>query len=172
MARMDHLFTPWRYAYVTTADKATGCLFCDAQRAENDRSAWVLHRATHCFVILNAYPYTSGHVMIAPYAHLDELRKLPAEAAREMMEMAQRIESVLREVYQPDGLNLGMNIGKAAGAGVASHVHLHILPRWMADSSFMTAVGETRILPESLEITYERLQPFFGTQKEELKRQK
>lgn len=161
MRGMDHLFTPWRYAYVSSADKAPGCIFCDALAGADPRAAWLLHRGEHCFIMLNAFPYTSGHVMIAPYAHVDELRKLPAEAAHEMMDLAQRLESILRELYNPDGLNLGMNIGKAAGAGVAAHIHLHMLPRWTGDSSFMTAVGETRVLPESLDITYDRLKPFF-----------
>lgn len=169
---MDHLFTPWRYAYITTADRATGCLFCEAQKVTDDRAAWVLHRGAHCFVMLNAFPYTSEHVMVAPYAHVDELRKLPTEAANEMMALTQRMETVLRELYKPDGLNVGMNIGKAAGAGVAGHIHMHALPRWIADSNFMTAVGETRVLPESLEITYGRMKPYFGSRKEEVRSKK
>jgi len=108
-------------------------------------------------VVLNTYPYTAGHIMIVPFAHLDELQKLPADAAHEVMDLAQRMERILRKLYTPDGINLGMNIGKAAGAGVAGHIHLHALPRWVADANFMTVVGETRVLPESLDRTYERI---------------
>ena len=153
---MDYLWTPWRYAYVTTADKTPGCVFCEQQK-KNDREAWIVHRARHNFIILNTFPYTSGHVMIVPYEHVDELQKLPPETTAEMMELCRRMEGVLREVYRPEGINLGMNIGKAAGAGVAGHVHMHMLPRWTADSNFMGTVGETRVLPEALETTYKRL---------------
>jgi ATP adenylyltransferase len=153
---MDYLWTPWRYAYVTDADKAADCVFCAAPQ-ETDEKARIVHRATHCYIILNTYPYTNGHVMIVPYVHLDELQKLPAEAANEMMALSQRMESVLRSLYRPDGINLGMNIGKAAGAGVAGHIHMHILPRWVADANFMSVVGETRVLPEAQHVTWERI---------------
>ncbi|MFZ0478407.1 MAG: HIT domain-containing protein [Terriglobales bacterium] len=153
---MDYLWTPWRYAYVTGADRATACIFCDAPKL-TDEQARIVHRGTHCFVILNTYPYTNGHVMIVPYAHLDELQKLPSAAADEMMALTQRMEVVLRSLYRPDGLNLGMNIGKAAGAGVAGHIHMHILPRWVADANFASVIGETRVLPETLEVTWQRI---------------
>ena len=123
----------------------------------NDEKARIVHRGQQCFVILNTYPYTPGHVMIVPYAHLDELQKLPSEAASEMMVLSQRMESVLRDLYQPDGINLGMNIGKAAGAGIAGHIHMHVLPRWVADANFVSVVCETRILPETLDVTWERM---------------
>src|SRR5271169_6471843 len=154
---MDYLWTPWRYAYVSTAEKASSCVFCDAVKAGDDAKALIIYRGQHCFVILNAYPYTPGHVMIVPYAHLDELQKLPREAAHEMMGLSQRMESVLRELYRPDGINLGMNIGKAAGAGIAGHIHMHVLPRWVADANFLSVIGETRILPEMLEVTWGRM---------------
>jgi len=154
---MDYLWTPWRYAYVSTAEKASGCVFCYAVNAGDDEKARIVHRGQHCFVILNTFPYTPGHVMIVPYAHLDELRRLPPEAAREMMELSQRMETVLRELYRPDGINLGMNIGKAAGAGIAGHIHMHVLPRWVADANFLSVVGETRVLPETLEETWKRM---------------
>jgi len=153
---MDYLWTPWRYTYVAGVDHVTGCVFCDAPKL-SDEQAQILHRGRHNFIIINAYPYTSGHVMVVPYAHLDQLQNLPREAAEEMMLLAQRMESVLREVYHPDGVNLGMNIGKAAGAGVAGHIHMHVLPRWIADANFMTVVGETRVLPETLETTWKNL---------------
>jgi ATP adenylyltransferase len=153
---MDHLWTPWRYAYVTGADRTNSCIFCDAPKA-SDEEARIVHRGTHCYIILNTYPYTNGHVMIVPYAHLDELHKLPADAAAEMMALTQRMESALRPLYHPDGVNLGMNIGKAAGAGVAGHIHMHILPRWVADANFVSVIGETRVLPESLDVTWKRI---------------
>jgi ATP adenylyltransferase len=153
---MDYLWTPWRYAYVTGADAAPGCIFCDAPK-QTDEKALIVHRGTHCYVILNTYPYTNGHVMIVPYAHLDELRKLPSEAAQETMVLSQRMEGVLRNLYRPDGINLGMNLGKAAGAGVAGHIHMHILPRWVADANFVSVIGETRVLPEALEVTWQRI---------------
>jgi ATP adenylyltransferase len=159
---MDYLWTPWRYAYVSGAEKATGCIFCDLPKLGDDRKARIVHRGHDCYVILNTYPYTSGHVMIVPFAHLDELQKLPTAAAQEMMALAQKMEGVLRAVYHPEGINLGVNIGAAAGAGIAGHVHMHVLPRWTADSNFMTAVSETRVLPEALDTSYERLKSAIG----------
>jgi len=154
---MDYLWTPWRYAYVSTAEKVSSCVFCDAVNAGDDEKVRIVYRGQHCFVILNAFPYTPGHVMIVPYAHLDELQKLPSEAAGEMMALSQRMETILRELYHPDGINLGMNIGKAAGAGIAGHIHMHVLPRWVADANFVSVVCETRILPETLDETWKRM---------------
>jgi len=154
---MDYLWTPWRYAYVSSAGKTPGCVFCDAVNIGDDAKAGIVYRGERCFVILNAYPYTPGHVMVVPYAHLDELQHLPSEAAHEMMDLSQRMETVLRELYHPDGINLGMNIGKAAGAGIAGHIHMHVLPRWVADANFLSVVGETRILPETLDVTWKRI---------------
>jgi ATP adenylyltransferase len=127
----------------------------------DDERALIVHRGRHNFVVLNAFPYTSGHSMVVPSQHLDRLSKLPAESLSEMTELTQRLEAILFEIYHPDGVNLGMNIGKAAGAGVASHVHMHVLPRWVADANFMTVVGETRVLPELLSETYSRLKQAF-----------
>jgi ATP adenylyltransferase len=154
---MEHLFTPWRYTYITTADKGDGCVFCTKVAEHDDRHSLIVHRGQYCFIILNAYPYTNGHVMVVPYTHEDELQKLSPEAAQEMMALTRRMEGVLRRLYRPDGINLGMNIGKAAGAGVAGHIHMHVLPRWVADANFMTVIGEVRLLPESLETTWERI---------------
>jgi ATP adenylyltransferase len=159
---MDYLWTPWRYTYVSGSDKTSGCIFCDLPRIGDDAKARIVYRGPNCYVILNTFPYTSGHVMIVPFAHLDELQKLPVETAHEVMDLAQRIERVLRHLYVPDGINMGVNIGKAAGAGVAGHIHMHALPRWVADANFVTVVGETRILPESLETTYERIRGALG----------
>jgi len=154
---MDYLWTPWRFQYITSAGKTPGCVFCEKAAEKDDRRALIVHRARHCFIILNAFPYTSGHAMVVPYAHLDSLQTLPEDARNEMMDLTQKLEGVLRKLYNPDGINLGMNIGKAAGAGVAGHIHMHVLPRWAGDSSFMTTVSETRVLPEDLETTWERM---------------
>src|SRR5215472_2765497 len=158
---MDFLFTPWRYAYVTAAAKPGECAFCGILQAQNDEQNLVVHLSDRCFVILNAFPYTSGHTMVVPYEHVDELQKLSTPAAQEMMVLTQKLEGVLRALYRPDGINLGMNLGKAAGAGVAAHIHMHILPRWVADVNFMTSVGETRVLPEDLTTTYKRIKEKF-----------
>jgi ATP adenylyltransferase len=154
---MDYLWTPWRYAYVSATPKTTSCIFCDLPKLGDDVQARIVLRGQHCYIVLNTFPYTPGHVMVVPFSHLDELQKLPVEAAHEMMALSQRMERVLRQLYNPDGINLGMNIGKAAGAGVAGHIHMHVLPRWFADANFVSVVGETRILPETLDITYERI---------------
>ena len=158
---MDYLWTPWRYVYVSSVDKTDGCIFCLLLNLGDDEKALIVHRARFNFIVLNAYPYTSGHVMVVPYEHVDRLNLLPDGAANEMMELTRRLETILSETYHPDGVNLGMNIGKAAGAGVAGHIHMHVLPRWVADASFMTVVGETRVLPEALEETYRRLKQRF-----------
>jgi ATP adenylyltransferase len=187
---MDTLWTPWRYQYVSTNDSSTrkgvppllaawpgdtGCVFCNLLEASSyaaangltaedaDRAANIVYRGEQCFICLNAFPYNSGHVMILPYAHVDELARLEPSAAQEMMTLAQRLEQVLRKIYRPDGINLGMNLGKAAGAGVIGHLHLHMLPRWLGDTNFMTVIGETRVLPESLEVTWGRLHAAFLT---------
>ena len=159
---MDYLWTPWRYAYVTTAEKTSGCVFCDLPKLGDDAQAHIVLRGQYCYIVLNTFPYTPGHVMIVPYVHLDELQKLPVEAAHEMMDLCQRMEKILRQLYTPDGINLGMNIGKAAGAGVAGHIHMHALPRWVADTNFVTVVGETRVLPETLDLTYQRIKGALG----------
>jgi ATP adenylyltransferase len=160
---MDYLWTPWRYSYVSTVDKTDGCIFCHLLAVGDDEKALIVHRAQHNFIILNAYPYTSGHVMVVPHEHVDRLNLLPEAAANEMMSLTRRLEVILNDLYQPNGINLGMNIGKAAGAGVAGHIHMHVLPRWVADASFMTVVGETRVLPETLGETYRRLKDRFQT---------
>ncbi|HLI83805.1 MAG TPA: HIT domain-containing protein [Bryobacteraceae bacterium] len=160
---MDYLWTPWRYNYVTTADEKTGnCIFCAAAAdREHDRERLVVYRAARNFVILNRYPYTSGHLMVVPYEHVDTLTRLPDETLFELIALARRAETHLRAVYHPDGLNLGFNLGRSAGAGIAAHLHMHVLPRWAGDTSFITAVSETRVLPEDLGVTWERLRAAF-----------
>jgi ATP adenylyltransferase len=137
------------------------CIFCDAVAASRDEEALVVHRARLNFVILNRYPYTSGHLMVAPYQHVSRLQQVDEETAEEMMRLARLSERILEEVYRPQGLNLGMNLGEAAGAGIEQHIHLHVLPRWMGDANFMTSVGETRVLPEDLTKTFAKLDRAF-----------
>jgi len=158
---MDYLWSPWRFQYVSQGEQPAGCIFCQKVAEQRDEANWILHRGLHCYALLNLYPYSTGHLMVAPYAHVAALAGVSAEGLAEMMELARRSEHALEQVYRPDGLNLGMNLGKAAGAGVAGHVHLHILPRWFADSNFMTVVGETRVIPEDLSVTYSKLKPYF-----------
>jgi len=161
---MDYLWTPWRYSYITTADTSSdggACVFCGLLSFGDDEKSLIVHRAEYNFVVLNAFPYTSGHSLIVPYQHVDRLHKLPQAASVEMMDLARHLESAFIDLYRPDGVNIGMNIGKAAGAGIAGHIHMHALPRWVADSNFMTVIGETRILPESLETTWQRLKAKF-----------
>ena len=134
------------------------CIFCEAsQDPANDEKNFVVHRAAHNFIILNLYPYISGHLMIAPNEHIAEFGTASKKATDEMMDLAKRCQTALREVYDPDGFNLGMNLGRAAGAGIADHIHLHIMPRWNGDTNFMSTVGETRVLSEDLPTTYRKL---------------
>lgn len=154
---MDRLWTPWRYSYVSKASPSKGCIFCEKAASQDDEENLVVLRGHGCFVLLNIYPYNNGHVMIAPYDHVATLENLAEPAAAEMMRLAVRIESALRSIYHPKGINLGMNIGECAGAGVAEHIHLHVLPRWLGDVSFMTTVSETRVVPEDLHTTWEKL---------------
>ncbi|MFZ0432704.1 MAG: HIT domain-containing protein [Candidatus Acidiferrales bacterium] len=154
---MDYLWTPWRYRYIADASKDEGCVFCAALAADDDSKTLIVHRASKNFVILNLYPYTTGHVMIVPYVHVADLSASDPETLAEMMRLAQRVQSALESTYHPQGYNLGMNLGRAAGAGVTGHLHLHVLPRWSGDANFMSVVGETRVEPEELPTTYERL---------------
>jgi ATP adenylyltransferase len=160
---MDYLWTPWRYQYIsqTIAGKQPDCIFCDAAARKDDQETLIVYRGTHCFVILNRFPYTSGHVMVVPYAHVGELALCSAAALGEIMQLAQRLETALKGLYQPDGMNFGMNLGRAAGAGIAGHLHLHALPRWIGDTNFMTVTAETRVHPEELSVTYNRLHQAF-----------
>jgi ATP adenylyltransferase len=183
---MDHLWTPWRYAYITRSDPQarTGvppelagwpasedkhCIFCNMIAATDyaiahgmpseaaERAAHIVYRGKSCFICLNAYPYATGHVLILPYLHTASLAGAPPEAAHDMIELAQRVEIALQNTYRPNGINLGMNLGEAAGAGVAGHIHLHVLPRWIGDTNFMTTTAETRVLPEPLDTTWSKL---------------
>jgi ATP adenylyltransferase len=156
---MDYLWTPWRFQYIEQAIQGhqPECIFCDAAARKDDEETLVVFRGKDVFAILNRFPYTSGHTMVVPYYHVAELGACKPEALDEMMALARRIEAAFRANYKPDGMNLGMNLGKAAGAGIAGHLHLHALPRWFGDTNFMTVVGETRLHPEELKTTYERM---------------
>jgi ATP adenylyltransferase len=154
---MDYLWTPWRYQFVSQASKENGCIFCQAAQLGDDVRALIVHRGSRNFVILNLYPYTTGHSMIVPYAHVADLAGCDVETLAEMMTLARRLQMALGSLYHPQGFNVGMNLGRAAGAGVADHVHLHVLPRWTGDTNFMTTIGETRLEPEVVSVTYEKL---------------
>jgi ATP adenylyltransferase len=137
-------------------------VFCRiARETENDEANFVLHRGTNVFVALNLYPYITGHLLVLPYQHLADLGVTPKEVTDELMDLTKRSEAALRKVYSPPGFNIGMNLGAAAGAGIADHIHLHILPRWSGDTNFMTSVADTRVIPETLETTYSRLRGQF-----------
>ena len=133
------------------------CIFCVNIALNDDKAHYILHRAEKNFVLLNLYPYSSGHLMIAPYAHVPSLSECEPSTLEEMMLLAQRAETALRKVYSPLGFNMGLNIGESAGAGIAGHIHMHVLPRWPGDANFMTTIGETRVLPEDLDTTYAKL---------------
>jgi ATP adenylyltransferase len=194
---MDHLWTPWRYEYVSRTEATSGtsrpgvpialdawpgaggndcqCVFCNMiaavdyavaegmAREQADKAAHLLVRGEFCFLCLNAFPYSTGHILIVPYRHIDSLAALPAGEASEMMALAQRVESVLRTVYQPAGMNFGINLGKAGGAGIAGHIHMHALPRWIGDTNFMTVIADTRVLPEALDTSWARIRRAWGT---------
>lgn len=185
---MDRLWTPWRYQYVTKSQpqgrkgvpeelsawpEDKRCVFCNLIGAtrwaiaqgmsadQAERASHILLQAEHCYICLNAFPYSSGHLLIIPYEHLQSLAELPPAAAQEMMTLAQRSERALRATYKPDGLNMGLNLGESAGAGVAEHLHLHALPRWTGDNNFMAVLAETRVLPEMLDQSWQRLREAF-----------
>jgi ATP adenylyltransferase len=158
---MDYLWTPWRSTYIGSKDKSTDCIFCRAAASSDDEATLVVHRAKYNFVILNRYPYTSGHIMVAPYEHTSRLQGLSEIVTGEMMMLVRVAESVLENVYAPHGLNFGLNLGEAAGAGIEQHLHLHALPRWKGDANFMTSIGNTRIIPETLDETYRKIRMEF-----------
>lgn len=143
--------------YVESAHPDADCIFCSKPAANNDREEMLVERGTSCFTMLNAFPYNCGHLMVAPYRHIDSLSALRPDEREELIHLLGRAEMMLKSVYHPDGFNVGVNLGEAAGAGVPRHLHAHLVPRWIGDTNFMSTVGETRVMPESLERTYERL---------------
>jgi ATP adenylyltransferase len=159
---MEHLWSPWRLAYITGTAKATDCVFCPAGDAtELAGEELVVFRGDTCFVILNLFPYNSGHLMVVPRRHIASLAEASSEELSELMELTRRAEIALTEAYAPQGMNMGINLGKPAGAGVLGHVHMHVVPRWTGDTNFMSVVGQTRVLPEELPVTAQKLRPVF-----------
>ena len=158
---MDRLWSPWRLEYVTGEHPDAGCVFCDAPRPPHPASLIVFERRA-CYVILNLYPYNNGHLMVVPYRHVPSIASLTRDELHEVADLLQLAERALVEAYRPQGINVGVNLGTPAGAGVLEHVHLHVVPRWSGDTNFMTVVGETRVLPEGLEQSALRLKPIFA----------
>jgi len=157
---LDRLWSPWRSEYIASAGDADAsvCVFCKLRdQPANDEANFVLHRSSYNFVVLNRYPYVSGHLLIVPYEHVGDLDGAAKTTTDELMDLTKKGQTVIREVYQPDGFNVGMNLGRAAGAGIAGHIHIHILPRWAGDTNFMSTVGNTRVIPEALAVTYQKL---------------
>lgn len=160
---MEHIWSPWRYRYIATPDTSE-CVFCRVNvspSSDSDRANLVVWRGSLNFLILNLFPYTSGHLMVATYAHIGSLSLADKETTTEMIEMAKRAQAAIESEYHPDGFNIGLNLGRAAGAGVTDHIHLHVVPRWVGDANFVSIVGETRVLPEELYVTYDRIKRYF-----------
>lgn len=158
---MEYISAPWREEYVKNIYKMTGCIFCRALKLKNDRKAYILYRGTHNFIMLNKFPYTPGHLIIAPYRHIASFERAKKEITDEMTDILKLSLKVLKKKYHPHGFNTGMNLGNSAGAGVADHYHLHVIPRWVGDSNFMPLVGKTKVTLEDLNTTYDRLLPVF-----------
>ena len=158
---MKHIWSPWRMTYIENHGKEDGCVFCKAVVREDNADNLIIKRGDLAFVILNRYPYTSGHVMVVPFKHKPNLEELDAPTRAEMIEWTSRATTVLRNIYNTTAFNIGVNIGEAAGAGVKEHIHLHIVPRWNGDTNFMSTLAETRVLPEALEDTWVRIKKGF-----------
>ncbi|HEX8066685.1 MAG TPA: HIT domain-containing protein [Thermoleophilaceae bacterium] len=157
----ERLWAPWRLDYIK-GPKPDECIFCAQPASGDDRASHIVHRGEHCFAILNAFPYNNGHLMVSPYAHVPSIEALDQPALLELMTMSQTALAALREAYAPEGFNLGINQGKIAGAGVEHHVHLHVVPRWGADTNFMPVIADTRVLPQSLDDSWEQLTRAFA----------
>jgi len=159
---MEFVWSPWRYDYMASAGKTpSSCVFCIGEDPSNDADRLVVYRGVHNFVILNLFPYTSGHFMVAPFAHSARFEDAVSPQTGEMMDLAQRGMRVLKALYKPEGFNMGMNLGHCAGAGIREHFHLHVVPRWIGDANFMSVTGETRVLPEESAVTYRRFREAF-----------
>ena len=156
---MERLWSPWRMAYVTSGDRPTGCIFCDMSGPGPEEL--VLARGRNVYAILNLYPYNNGHLMIVPFRHIATLAATTDDEQLELMRFARLAEMALTEAYSPQGINIGINLGRSAGAGIADHLHVHLVPRWTGDTNFMSVIGETRVLPEDLSATKRKLQPIF-----------
>jgi ATP adenylyltransferase len=153
---MERLWSPWRMKYIL-GKKGEGCIFCDKIAENDDKGNYILHRGERCYVILNLYPYNNGHLMVSPYRHVPSVEQLEEDELTEMMLLVNRSLKALRRAMRPDGFNIGVNIGKAAGAGIEEHVHIHVVPRWEADTNFMPIFSNTRVIPELLDETYRKL---------------
>jgi ATP adenylyltransferase len=154
---MDHIWTPWRMSYIQNLSESNdSCVFCDKKDAD-DQAEYILRRRKSCYACLNVFPYTSGHLLVVPFKHVSTIEDLPPECLLEIMSLCQEALAVLRIGYQPHGFNVGLNLGAAAGAGMPDHVHLHVVPRWVGDSTFMSVLSSTRILPELLQDGWQRL---------------
>lgn len=160
---MEILFAPWRYEYVSTSDGADGCVFCKIISSKEDGNNFVLFRARHNIVVLNRYPYTSGHLMVAPTQHLSDPTDAEQPVIVEMTSLSLDAVKIVKQVFKPHGINLGMNIGRVAGAGVEGHFHLHVVPRWSGDTSFVSVTGQARVISQSLEGSYEMMRPLFSS---------
>jgi ATP adenylyltransferase len=158
---MDRLWTPWRFEYIRSAEQATSCVFCQILEEHADSENLVLFRGSRAFVVLNLFPYTSGHLLVVANRHISSLRDAQPEELHEIIQLCRDCESALQQEYRPQGYNMGLNLGRSAGAGVEHHLHMHVVPRWTGDSNFVSVVGETRVLPEELPATHRRLIPYF-----------
>jgi ATP adenylyltransferase len=158
---MDYLWSPWRYQYIANIKNTRACVFCIGESVEHDEEKFILFRGKYNFVILNIFPYTTGHLLISPYQHLSDFSDCSPGQITEMMDLAGQGKLAIERSYHPDGFNLGMNLGKCAGAGVEHHLHFHVVPRWIGDANFMSIVGESRVLPEALDVTFQKLKGFF-----------
>lgn len=159
---MKALWAPWRIEYIL-GPKPDECVFCIPEHTAEDEHRLILHRAGHCFVIMNKFPYSSGHIMVTPYRHVQCLTELGEQETQEMMSLLKKSTEILKSAFNPHGINAGLNIGEAAGAGIKEHLHFHLVPRWTGDHSFMAVMSETMVIPEHLLATYKKLKPFFQT---------
>jgi ATP adenylyltransferase len=160
---MERIWAPWRMTYIGGNNGDHGCVFCLNESSGQDEARLVLHRSQWCFVMINRYPYTNGHLLVCPYRHTSEIESLSSEEMLDMFTVVQLGCSVLQQAVAPQGINIGMNLGKSAGAGVDQHLHMHIVPRWTGDTNFMTVVAGARVVPESLQDTYSKLKPLFDS---------
>jgi len=159
---MDHMWAPWRMEYVASnSNDKSVCVFCESPKNQNDKENHIVYRGKHCYVILNKFPYNNGHVMVLPYQHLSDLLDLTEETHYECQELIKKTIKALRNVFNPPGINIGLNMGSAAGAGIAEHIHYHILPRWEGDTNFMPVIAGVKVISESLDATYLKLKEAF-----------
>jgi ATP adenylyltransferase len=153
----EQLWAPWRLKYIENADKTPGCIFCEFPKLDRDAELYILHRSEHAFLILNAFPYSNGHLMVVPYQHTASMDTLSEEEMLDVMRLTRVAIRALKATFKPDGFNLGVNMGRVAGAGIADHLHWHIVPRWNGDTNFMPVLADVRVIPESLEVVYSRV---------------